>query len=177
MCVLGPSEALRDPACAHSFATASTHAENGTAPTCGQVSRNRFWGTPLPIWTSDDGEEIVVVGSVEACACSHSRHARARMCTDAIGLSPSLTLHSRQAPRHDIPHGVVSASGRIDGAQELFELSGVRVTDLHREHVDQITIPSRQGKGVLKCRPLPPHRAPGRPPESSPEHRQSTREY
>ena len=27
------------------------------------VSRTRFWGTPIPIWTSDDGEEIVVVGS------------------------------------------------------------------------------------------------------------------
>ena len=29
------------------------------------VSRNRYWGTPMPIWTSDDFEEIVVVGSVE----------------------------------------------------------------------------------------------------------------
>lgn len=28
------------------------------------VSRSRFWGTPLPIWVSDDGEEIVCVGSV-----------------------------------------------------------------------------------------------------------------
>lgn len=22
------------------------------------VSRNRYWGTPMPIWTSDDGEEV-----------------------------------------------------------------------------------------------------------------------
>jgi len=29
------------------------------------VSRNRYWGTPLPIWKSDDGEEMVCVGSVE----------------------------------------------------------------------------------------------------------------
>ncbi len=29
------------------------------------VSRNRFWGTPLPVWRSDDGAEEVVVGSVE----------------------------------------------------------------------------------------------------------------
>ncbi|GKA93359.1 isoleucine--tRNA ligase, cytoplasmic, partial [Tanacetum coccineum] len=29
------------------------------------VSRSRFWGTPLPIWTSDDGVDIVVIGSVE----------------------------------------------------------------------------------------------------------------
>lgn len=29
------------------------------------VSRNRFWGTPIPIWTSDDMEEVVCVGSIE----------------------------------------------------------------------------------------------------------------
>ncbi|GKA74544.1 zinc finger, CCHC-type containing protein [Tanacetum coccineum] len=29
------------------------------------VSRSRFWGTPLPIWTSNDGVDIIVIGSVE----------------------------------------------------------------------------------------------------------------
>ncbi|KAI3934371.1 hypothetical protein MKW92_006840 [Papaver armeniacum] len=29
------------------------------------VSRSRFWGTPLPIWISDDGEERVVMNSIE----------------------------------------------------------------------------------------------------------------
>ena len=28
------------------------------------VSRSRFWGTPMPIWRSEDGEEAVVVGSI-----------------------------------------------------------------------------------------------------------------
>ncbi|EFA74909.1 isoleucyl-tRNA synthetase [Heterostelium album PN500] len=62
------------------------------------VSRNRYWGTPIPLWVSEDGEEVVAVGSVE----------------------------------------------------ELYELSGVRITDLHRESIDHITIPSKQGKGQLK---------------------------
>mmetsp|Transcript_4112 Transcript_4112/g.9856 ORF Transcript_4112/g.9856 Transcript_4112/m.9856 type:complete len:1132 (+) Transcript_4112:26-3421(+) len=62
------------------------------------VSRDRFWGTPMPLWCSEDFEEVVCIGSVE----------------------------------------------------QLFELSGVRVEDLHRESIDHITIPSKQGKGVLK---------------------------
>jgi isoleucyl-tRNA synthetase len=57
------------------------------------VSRNRFWGTPLPIWRSPDGAEEVVIGSVD----------------------------------------------------ELYERSGVRVTDLHRHFIDHIPIPSARG--------------------------------
>lgn len=64
------------------------------------ISRTRFWGTPLPIWRSDDGQEIIVVGSVK----------------------------------------------------ELEELSGFKVTDIHRHKIDHITIPSRRGPefGVLR---------------------------
>ena len=62
------------------------------------VSRNRSWGTPIPLWVSDDMEEIVCVGSIE----------------------------------------------------ELKKLSGVdNITDLHREYIDKITIPSQKGKGTL----------------------------
>ncbi|KAL0587483.1 hypothetical protein ABG067_002779 [Albugo candida] len=62
------------------------------------VSRGRFWGTPLPLWVSEDYEEVVCVGSIS----------------------------------------------------ELEELSGEKVEDLHREYIDHITIPSRQGNGVLR---------------------------
>lgn len=39
----------------------------------------------------------------------------------------------------------------VGSIKELEELSGViGITDLHRESIDHITIPSKQGKGVLK---------------------------
>lgn len=51
------------------------------------ISRNRVWGTPLPIWINDETDNRICIGSVD----------------------------------------------------ELEERTGVRVTDLHREHVDDLT--------------------------------------
>lgn len=65
------------------------------------VSRNRYWGTPLPIWISDDGEEVVCIGS------------RAELA-------------------------------------ELAGLDAADMTDLHRQHMDKIEIPSKEGRGMLK---------------------------
>jgi isoleucyl-tRNA synthetase len=65
------------------------------------VSRTRCWGTSIPLWVSDDGEEIVCIGSIEEL-------------------------------------------------ETLANLPTRSVTDLHREHVDHIEIPSNRGKGTLK---------------------------
>ena len=44
------------------------------------ISRNRYWGTPLPIWASEDYSEIVVVSSIEELA-------------NLTGLPPVTDLH------------------------------------------------------------------------------------
>ena len=64
------------------------------------VSRNRYWGTPIPLWVNEDLSEVVAIGSVE----------------------------------------------------ELKKLSGYEgeITDLHRDKIDHITIPSQKGQGTLR---------------------------
>jgi isoleucyl-tRNA synthetase len=61
------------------------------------ISRNRFWGNPIPVWKCDNSDYIEVIGSIE----------------------------------------------------ELYEKSGVRVDDLHKHFVDEITWPSPDGKGTM----------------------------
>lgn len=61
------------------------------------VSRNRFWGTPIPIWADEELTEVICIGSID----------------------------------------------------QLAELSGVRVEDLHKDIVDKITIPSKKNPGTV----------------------------
>ncbi len=62
------------------------------------ISRNRYWGNPLPIWRNEETGEAICVGSRE----------------------------------------------------ELEQLSGVKVDDLHKHIVDDIVIPSPTGQGELR---------------------------
>ncbi len=62
------------------------------------ISRNRYWGNPIPIWKCDGSDYLEVIGSRE----------------------------------------------------ELEKKSGVKVTDLHKHFVDELTWPSPDGKGTMR---------------------------
>ena len=66
------------------------------------IGRTTTFGNPIPLWISDDKEEIMCISSIE----------------------------------------------------ELYQLSNVKVNDLHVDTIDKIQIPSKQGKGMLKRIPF-----------------------
>ncbi len=58
------------------------------------LSRSRYWGTPLPIWRTDDGEEEVCIGSVEEL------RAGARKADEVLGLAQSSKLTADSLDLH-----------------------------------------------------------------------------
>ncbi|KAG9337039.1 hypothetical protein JZ751_029806, partial [Albula glossodonta] len=87
------------------------------------VSRNRYWGTPIPLWVSDDFEEVSL------CPTSFPK-----------------SLEEEEEKRGYADSCVVC----VGSVGELEELTGGKVTDLHRESIDHLTIPSCCGKGELR---------------------------
>lgn len=58
------------------------------------LSRSRYWGTPLPIWRTEDGEEEVCIGSVEEL------RAGARKADELLGLAQSTKLTADSLDLH-----------------------------------------------------------------------------
>lgn len=68
------------------------------------LSRSRFWGIPLPIWRTDDGEEVICIGSVEQL------NTEMQKANEALGLNnePLEDLHKPYIDRVTL----VSPSGK-----------------------------------------------------------------
>ncbi|MFN5219189.1 MAG: isoleucine--tRNA ligase [Sphingomonadales bacterium] len=71
------------------------------------LSRSRYWGTPLPIWTSEDGSEIKCIGSIDEL---HNEISKANA---ALGLQQSIDREKLDLHRPYVDYiTLVSNSGK-----------------------------------------------------------------
>ncbi|MBR3562705.1 MAG: isoleucine--tRNA ligase [Bacteroidales bacterium] len=89
------------------------------------LSRSRFWGTPLPIWRTEDGKEEICIGSVKELYAEIEKAV-------AAGIMPSNPLKDKGFDPADM--------GKAN-----YDL-----IDLHRPYVDNIFLVSPSGKKMTR---------------------------
>ena len=89
------------------------------------LSRSRYWGTPLPIWRTDDGQEEICIGSVAELIEEIDKSIEAGIMTEN--------------PYKNFEVGVYTA----DNYRE-------KNIDLHRPYVDNIILVSPSGKPMRR---------------------------
>lgn len=57
------------------------------------LSRSRYWGTPLPIWRTEDGKEELCIGSVEQLKSEIQKSIQAGVMSSDPSTSPNFDLH------------------------------------------------------------------------------------
>ena len=87
------------------------------------LSRSRYWGTPLPIWRTEDGKEGVCIGSVAQLKEEIEKAIQAGF--------------MKQNPLQDFVKG--------DNSEKNYE-----TFDLHRPYVDNIILVSQSGKKMTR---------------------------
>lgn len=87
------------------------------------LSRSRYWGIPIPIWTSEDGDERICISSVEQLKAESEKAVQAGFMQE----NPLANYHVG------------------DMSKENYSL-----VDLHKNYVDQITLVSPSGKPMKR---------------------------
>ena len=82
------------------------------------LSRSRYWGIPIPIWRTEDGAEALCIGSMEELKVE---------CDKAVAA------------------GVMTSNPLADFEPGNMGEDNYNVFDLHKSHVDQITLVSSSG--------------------------------
>ena len=89
------------------------------------LSRSRYWGTPLPIWRTEDGKEEICIGSVKELYEEIEKAVKA-------GVMPSNPLKDKGFNPEDM------------------SLENYNRIDLHRPYVDAIFLVSASGKKMTR---------------------------
>lgn len=89
------------------------------------LSRSRYWGTPLPIWRTDDGQEEICIGSVAELIEEIDKSIEAGIMTEN--------------PYKNFEVGVYTADNYSE-----------KNIDLHRPYVDNIILVSSSGKPMKR---------------------------
>ncbi len=87
------------------------------------LSRSRYWGIPLPIWRTEDGEEELMIGSAEELKTA---------CEKAVAA------------------GVMDKNPMADFTPGDFSKDNYNSFDFHRPFVDDITLVSASGKPMKR---------------------------
>ncbi len=103
------------------------------------LSRSRYWGTPLPIWTTEDGSETKCIGSKKELEDEIRKSVdKEFMKWEELALLPTDVVHKDE-------HG----GDVID-----IDPTGKSVPDLHKPFVDEIVLVSDSGKPMKRVSDL-----------------------
>ncbi|TGE26628.1 isoleucine--tRNA ligase [Hymenobacter metallicola] len=92
------------------------------------LSRSRYWGTPLPIWRTQDGSEEICIGSIEELSAEIDKAVAAEIMT-----------HN---PYRKVDGNWVMADGSAE--------ESTKKIDLHRPYVDDIFLVSPSGQAMYR---------------------------
>lgn len=87
------------------------------------LSRSRFWGTPLPIWTSEDKTEQICIGSL---------------------------AELKQEIEKSVVAGFMKKNPLENFKENDFSETNYKILDLHRPFVDEIILVSPSGKKMFR---------------------------